>query len=64
METSAKLRSLGLLKTLTTLKNSRDRARTGTGITPHRILSPVRLPIPPLGQMYPRNDKEIRQRVT
>jgi hypothetical protein len=28
----------------------RGGARTRTGLAPHRILSPVRLPIPPLGQ--------------
>ena len=27
--------------------NAEDRGRTGTGITTRRILSPVRLPIPP-----------------
>jgi hypothetical protein len=30
--------------------DSRGGVRTHTGITPHRILSPVRLPIPPRGQ--------------
>ena len=29
-------------------KNAADRNRTGTGITTHRILSPGRLPVPPL----------------
>jgi hypothetical protein len=29
---------------------ARDRNRTGTGFDPRRILSPVRLPVPPLGQ--------------
>ena len=31
-------------------RSSRGGVRTRTGVTPHRILSPVRLPIPPLGQ--------------
>ena len=30
------------------MKNAADRNRTGTGITTHRILSPGRLPVPPL----------------
>ena len=30
-----------------------DRGRTGTGITTHGILSPGRLPIPPLRPEYP-----------
>ena len=39
------------------LENSRalhaaDRNRTGTGITTHGILSPGRLPVPPLRQMH------------
>ena len=29
-----------------------DRNRTGTGITTHGILSPGRLPVPPLRQSY------------
>ena len=32
------------------MKNAADRNRTGTGITTHRILSPGRLPVPPLRQ--------------
>ena len=32
--------------------NSRGGTRTRTGDTPHRILNPVRLPIPPLGLKY------------
>ena len=32
-------------------KNAADRNRTGTGITTHGILSPGRLPVPPLRHM-------------
>ena len=32
------------------LRGAEDRGRTGTGITTHGILSPGRLPIPPLRQ--------------
>ena len=32
---------------------SRDGARTHTGLSSHRILSPVRLPVSPLGQVEP-----------
>ena len=31
-----------------TIQNAADRNRTGTGITTHGILSPGRLPVPPL----------------
>ena len=31
--------------------NARNRNRTGTGFNSRRILSPVRLPVPPPGQM-------------
>ena len=37
------------------LFGARGRGRTGTGITSHRILSPGRLPIPPLEQVLQRN---------
>ena len=30
------------------LDGAGDRNRTGTGLSPRRILSPVRLPVPPL----------------
>ena len=33
------------------LTNAADRNRTGTGITTHGILSPGRLPVPPLRQL-------------
>ena len=33
--------------------NAADRNRTGTGITTHGILSPGRLPVPPLRHMEP-----------
>ena len=33
-----------------TVFNAADRNRTGTGITTHGILSPGRLPVPPLRQ--------------
>ena len=37
-----------------------DRGRTGTGITTHGILSPGRLPVPPLRQeMLERSDTKI-----
>ena len=32
--------------------NAADRNRTGTGITTHGILSPGRLPVPPLRQIF------------
>ena len=32
--------------------NAADRNRTGTGITTHGILSPGRLPVPPLRHIY------------
>ena len=35
------------------MKNAADRNRTGTGITTHGILSPGRLPVPPLRHMEP-----------
>ena len=35
---------------------TRNRGRTGTGITAHRILSPACLPIPPSEQRSPRKD--------
>ena len=35
------------------LTNAADRNRTGTGITTHGILSPGRLPVPPLRHMEP-----------
>ena len=33
-------------------KNAADRNRTGTGITTHGILSPGRLPVPPLRHIH------------
>ena len=36
-----------------TFTNAADRNRTGTGITTHGILSPGRLPVPPLRHMEP-----------
>jgi hypothetical protein len=54
---AAKLKNLYIRKTknrlnadLSNLDGARDRNRTGTGFDPRRILSPVRLPVPPLGQ--------------
>ena len=42
------------------LTNAADRNRTGTGITTHGILSPGRLPVPPLRQeMLERSDTKI-----
>ena len=38
------------------LCNSRGGTRTRTGVKAHRILNPVRLPIPPLG---PRHESQI-----
>ena len=35
-----------------TVFNAADRNRTGTGITTHGILSPGRLPIPPLRRIH------------
>ena len=34
------------------LTNAADRNRTGTGITTHGILSPGRLPVPPLRHIH------------
>ena len=39
-----------------------DRDRTGTVITNRRILSPVRLPIPPPRQNYAKAEDGIRTR--
>ena len=36
----------------TTVFNAADRNRTGTGITTHGILSPGRLPVPPLRHSF------------
>ena len=36
------------LENLSHFSSAADRNRTGTGITTHRILSPGRLPVPPL----------------
>ena len=38
------------------LLGARGRNRTGTGGDPQRILSPLRLPIPPPGHGYRMND--------
>ena len=38
------------------ISGAQGRNRTGTVITNHRILSPVRLPISPLEQWYPVRD--------
>ena len=35
------------------IDGARDRNRTGTGVKSRRILSPVRLPVPPLERMFP-----------
>ena len=48
-----KQKTLKFLQTLTSQESQRknnaaDRNRTGTGITTHGILSPGRLPVPPL----------------
>ena len=48
-----KQKTLRFLQTLTSQNlreknNAADRNRTGTGITTHGILSPGRLPVPPL----------------
>ena len=40
-------------------KNAADRNRTGTGITTHRILSPGRLPVPPLRQNDPEETRTL-----
>lgn len=39
--------------------NAADRNRTGTGITTHGILSPGRLPVPPLRQNDPEETRTL-----
>ena len=41
------------------LTNAADRNRTGTGITTHGILSPGRLPVPPLRQNDPEETRTL-----
>ena len=52
-----KQKTLRFLQILTSQKSQRknnaaDRNRTGTGITTHGILSPGRLPVPPLRHIH------------
>ena len=47
------LQSLCLQEIEAPHKTAADRNRTGTGITTHGILSPGRLPVPPLRHMEP-----------
>lgn len=41
--------------------NGQGGARTLTGVTSHRILNPVRLPIPPLGRECPTIEYRLRR---
>ena len=42
-------------------KNAQNRNRTGTEFNFRRILSPVRLPVPPPGQKWERKDSNLRK---